>query len=258
LRLLLAGLLLTVWTFLRGEPPPRGPALRAAIGYGACQFGINFPLLYWAEQVVPSGLAAVCYATVPLSSALMTRAFGMEPLTAPKLIGAVTALAGVGALFSSSLRGEIAPGGLAAILVAATVSGLGSILLKRGPRQSPTAANAVACGVGAAMSLAISFARREPHHLPATLAAAGPILYLTVAGSLGAFVIMSWLIHHWSVTRASYVSVIVPVLALALGSLVRHERLTWLSLAGSVLVVIGLLIGMRDVNASVRARAAQS
>src|SRR5438132_14329678 len=55
-RLVLAALLLGGFVIARRQPWPRGDALRAAIGYGACQFGINFPLLYWGEKRVPSGL----------------------------------------------------------------------------------------------------------------------------------------------------------------------------------------------------------
>jgi O-acetylserine/cysteine efflux transporter len=244
LRLVLATVLLTVWTYLRRQRLPRGPALHAALAYGVCQFGINFPLLYWGEKLVPSGLSAVFFSTIPLSSAFLTRVLGMEKLTTAKVAGAGLAFAGVAVLFSGSFHGQIAPLGLAAIFVAATTAGLGSVLLKRGPRQDPVAANAAACAIGAVMSGAISTALREPHALPTTLAAALPLAYLTVAGSLGAFVIMSWLLHHWPVTRTAYVTVIVPVIALVLGSLVRHEPLTPVNLAGAALVLVGLLVGM--------------
>ncbi|HEY2902527.1 MAG TPA: EamA family transporter [Polyangia bacterium] len=250
LRLLLATVLLGGFTLARGKAWPRGAAARAAIGYGVCQFGINFPLLYWGEKLVPSGLSAVFYATIPLSSAFLTRAFGMERLTAPKLIGAGIAFGGVALLFSSSFRGHVAVVGLLAIFVAATVAGLGTVLLKRGPRQDPIAANAVGCAVGAVIAGAISVISGESHTLPATFGAALPLLYLTVAGSLGAFVIMSWLVNHWPVTRTSYVTVIVPVIALGLGSVVRGELLTLASLGGTALVLAGLLIGMRRPRAS--------
>ena len=94
---------------LRGQRLPRGAALRAALGYGVAQFGVNLPLLYWGEQVVPSGLAAVIYATLPLSSALIARAFRMERLTLAKTAGAVVAFAGVAVLFSSTLRARYRP-----------------------------------------------------------------------------------------------------------------------------------------------------
>ncbi|HEY8924998.1 MAG TPA: EamA family transporter [Polyangia bacterium] len=244
LRLVAAALLLAAWTRARGQSLPRGPALRAALAYGVCQFGVNLPLLYWGEKRVPSGLAAVAFATIPLSSALVTRALGMEKLTRAKVAGACLALAGVAVLFSGSLAGDVAPLGLGAILLAATMAALGTVLLKRGPRQDPIGANAVACAIGAAVSMAASFALGEVHALPGTLGALLSLAYLTLAGSLGAFVIMSWLINHWPVTRTAYVSVIVPVIALGLGIAVRGERLTAVSLAGAALVLVGLITGM--------------
>lgn len=245
LRLVLAAPLLAIWARLRRDPLPRGPALFAALAYGVCQFGINFPLLYCGEKVVPSGLSAVLFATIPLTSALMTHALGMERLVPAKLTGALLAFAGVAVLFSSSFRGHVPPSGLLAVFAGATAASLGTVLLKRGPRQSPIAANAVASAIGALMAGTISVARGEPHILPATLQAAWPLLYLTAAGSLGAFVVMSWLVHHWPVSRTSYVTVIVPVIAMVLGSIVHHERLTGFNIAGTVLVLTGLLIGLR-------------
>jgi drug/metabolite transporter (DMT)-like permease len=249
LRLVLAALLLGGVTLARRQAFPRGAALRAALGYGVAQFGVNLPLLYWGEKVVPSGLSAVVYATIPLSSALITRAFRMERLTSAKVVGAVVALGGVAVLFSSTLHGRVAPLGLAAILVGATAASLGTTLLKRGPRQDPFGANAAGCAIGAVIAAAISLALGEPHALPTTVRAAWPVIYLAVAGSLGAYVIMSWLVHRWSVTRTAYVTVIVPIVALALGALVRHERLTASSFAGAALVLGGLLVGMRPERA---------
>lgn len=245
LRLCLATGLLGLWMAVRRIPMPRGRALTAAVGHGICQFAINFPLLYWAERQVPSGMAAVLYATVPLTSALMVRAMGLEPLTLTKLAGAALALGGVAVLFSASLRGDVPPGGLLTILFAANVSGFGVVLLKRGPRQNPIGANAVGCAIGAVVSLVASAVMGERHQLPTTFAAAAPVLYLTLAGSLGAFVLMSWLVNHWPVTRTSYVSIIVPVIALALGAIVRGQRVTATAGAGCVLILLGLLIGMR-------------
>jgi hypothetical protein len=193
---------------------------------------------------VPSGLAAVVYATLPLSSALMTGALGMERLTPQKVGGAVVALVGVFMLFSGSFRAHIAVSGLVAISIGATAAGLGSVLLKRGPRQDPFGANAVGCAIGVPIAAAVSFALGERHVLPTTLGAAWPLLYLTLAGSLGAYVIMSWLVNRWPVTRTSYVTVIVPVIALGLGVLVRHEPLTRMSLLGAGFVLLGLFIGM--------------
>lgn len=245
LRLALAAVLLAAWTWWRDIRLPRGPALRAALGYGIGQFGVNLPLLYWGEKRVPSGVSAVVYATIPLSSALVARALRLERLTPAKILGALLAFGGVAALFSSGLQRHIPAGAFAAILVGATSASVGTTLLKRGPRQDPFAANAVGCAAGALLAGAASFALGEAHAFPSTFRAAWPVLYLTVAGSLVAYVVLAWLLSHWPVTRTSYITVIVPVIALALGAAVRHERLAATSLAGTVLVLGGLVLGMR-------------
>jgi drug/metabolite transporter (DMT)-like permease len=245
LRLVLAAVLLFGWMLVRRQPMPRGAALHTGLAYGACQFGINLPLLYWGEKLIPSGLAAVLYATTPMSTALIARGLWMEPLTVRKAVGALTTFFGVVVLFSGSFGGPVAPLGLLAVFVAATVSAVGSILLKRGPRQSPIAANASGSAIGAVMAAAASLALGEAHVVPATAATLLPLLYLTLAGSLVAFVLASWLLNHWSATNVSYISVVVPVLAMGLGSVVRHEPLTLASLGGAALILAGLVIGMR-------------
>ncbi|HVZ75036.1 MAG TPA: EamA family transporter [Polyangia bacterium] len=248
LRLVLAAALLTAWMWARGQSLPRGAALRAALGYGVAQFGVNFPLLYWGEARVPSGLSAVVYATIPLTSALMTRALGMERLTPAKLGGALVAFAGVALLFSSSFHAHIPASGLLAIFAGATAAGVGTIALKRGPRQDPFAANAVGSAAGAVIAGLASVALGEAHALPTTFAAAWPLVYLTIAGSLGAYVLMSWLVGQWPVTRTAYVTVIVPVIALVLGAVVRGEHLPAATAAGAALVLAGLILGMRPAK----------
>lgn len=245
LRLALAAVLLGLWALLARLPWPTGAALKGAILYGVFALGFNFPLLYWGEKGVPSGLAAVLFATTPLTSALLGRALGMEVLTRAKLLGAAVALGGVAALFSGSFAGAVSPAGLLSVLAAAICGPTGATLLKRGGRQSPIVANAIACAVGMPIALATSFLLRESHEVPMTLAAMGPLLYLTFAGSMGAFVLFSWLVQRWPVSRSAYVSVVIPLIALVLGALLRHERLTLAMLAGSALVMAGLAIGMR-------------
>ena len=246
LRLTLASALLLGILKLRRQPLPRAKALRASVIFGFFQFGINFPLLYLGEKEVPSGLAAVIFATVPLSNALLTRAVGLERLDAAKLSGAVIALIGVALIFINQLRADVHLLPLVWVLLATWAACIGTIALKRGGGQSPIASNAVGTAVGAAVCFAWSFIAREPHRLPVTAPEWGPILYLALVGSIGGFVIFAWLVHRWEITRVSYVSVVIPVLALALGAAVRHERIGVISLGGSLVVLLGLAIGLRS------------
>ncbi len=246
LRLGLAALILGAILAATGQRLPRGAALTAAAGYGFLVLGLNFALLYWGEKTVPSGITAVVYATIPLTTALFARAIGIEQLNTRKLGGAVVALAGVAMIFSSELGTHADALPLIAILIGAVLAALGGVVLKRGPKQSAIGANAVGSAVGCLVCFALSFAAGEPHELPRTTSAFLPILYLTLAGSVGAFVLYAWLIKHWSATRASLSAVVVPVIAVALGALVRNEPLTLTSLFGSSLVLSGVVISFQS------------
>ncbi len=245
LRLVLAAVLLSLLAALMRHPFPRGRALRTALLYGLLQFGVNFSLLYPAEKTFPSGLTAVLYATIPLTTALLTRVLGMERLGVLKVAGALVALGGVSLIFSGQMGGHVGLAPALTLFTAATVAGWSGVLLKRGPRQSPVWSNAVGSAVGLAVCLAASFALGESHPFPTRVGAWFPVLYLTLAGSVGAFVLFAWLINRWPVTRVSFVGVINPVVALVLGWLVRGERLTVASFAGSALVVLGVVLGLR-------------
>ena len=253
-RLVLASALLFLWCLIRRIPLPRGEALKASLWFGALNFGLNMPLLYWGEARAPSGLSAVMFSTVPLTTSLLARAFGMEELQPRRVLGAVIALGGVALLFSGSLTGKLSFPGLAAVFASAPTAhatAFAAIALWRGPRLyivEPTAAivaDAVACAVGAAFALTGSLLLHESHALPPTAAAWFPLIYLTLAGSLGAFVIYTWLVNHWPLSRASYLGVVVPLIAMFAGTLVRHEPVTASILGGSALVLAGLVTGMR-------------
>jgi len=244
LRLALAALVLVALTRITGQSLPRGAARGAATWYGLLQFGVNFPLLYWGEKAVPSGLTAAMFATVPLSAPLFAHALGVERIVPAKLAAAAVGIAGAAVVFSGSLGGAMPALPLLCVLAAATCASLGTVLLKRGPRQSPIATNAWGALVGLPACLAISFALREPHPLPTTAAALLPLLYLTLAGSVGAFVLMAWLVHRWPITRISFIPILVPTFAVILGGIVKGERLSRESLAGSAIVVAGVALSV--------------
>ncbi len=64
--------------------------------------------------------------------------------------------------------------------------------------------------------------------------------------SVGAFVVMSWLVNHWPVTRISFISVVTPVVALGLGAVVRHEPLAITDGVGSLFVMAGVVIAIES------------
>ena len=249
LRLALASAILFGVMVVRRLPFPQGEALKACVLYGFFQFGLNLPLLYLGETQVPSGLAAVIFATIPLSTMLAARAFGLERLTRGRIVGALVALVGIVVMFSSQLRAALRPLPMLEVLLATWVACLGAVYLKRGPRQSPFVTNAVGSLVGCAACLVWTLALREPISVPTSWAAILPVIYLAVAGSVGAFVLWAWLINYWDISRTSYMAVVLPMVAVSLGAWVRHERLGAATLLGAAIVLAGVALGLRPATA---------
>jgi drug/metabolite transporter (DMT)-like permease len=245
IRLTLAAPLLAGLVLATGQHFPRGAALRGAVLFGIFNFGANLSLLYWGERVVPSGIAAVLYATVPLSTALIAAAMGVERLVPRKLVAALVAIVGVAIIFAGELKLDVPIEGLAAVFLAATAASLSSVFLKRTPQPSAIAANAVGAVAGAIVCATVSFVIGEDHALPTTVAAWWPIVYLTVAGSLGAYVLYTWLVQHWPVTNASMVGVVVPVIAVILGAVAKQEQRSPESYVGAVVVLLAVLIALQ-------------
>src|SRR5438309_8140773 len=245
IRLVLAAPLLTLLVLATRQRFPRGPALRGALLFGVFNFGVNLSLLYWGERVVPSGIAAVLYATVPLSTELIAAGMRVERLVARKVAAAIVAIVGVAIIFAGELRLDVPLEGLIAVFLAATAASLSSVFLKQTSQPSAIAANAVGAAIGAIVCAGVSLALGEDHALPTTSAGWWPIAYLTIAGSLGAYVLYTWLVQHWPVTNASMVGVVVPVIAVILGALVKGEQRAAESYLGALVVLIAVVVALR-------------
>ena len=100
-------------------------------------------------------------------------------------------------------------------------------------------------GMAALVCAVVSLALGEDHSLPTTFAGWWPIVYLTLAGSLGAYVLYTWLVQHWPVTNASMVGVVVPVLAVILGAVAKQEQRSPESYVGAVVVLIAVIVALQ-------------
>jgi len=217
-----------------------GPALRAALAYGILNYGVNFVLLYWGEQRIPSGTAAVLYATIPLTTGLFASLLGVHRFESRQLFAAILGLAGVAVVFSAELARGAPLAALAAVLGGATASSLSSVILKKGPPQSTWVVNSIGAAVGAVICLTASLGMREPHAIPRDVAGWAPIAYLVVAGNLGAYALYGWLIAKWNVIRINVIALMIPMVAVVLGSLIRQEALPSQAYAGGALVLVGV------------------
>lgn len=246
LRLALAALLLGAYMVLTRQVWPRGPALTAAVCYGLMEFGVALPLLYWGEASVASGLAAVLYAVSPLASMVGERAAGIAPWNAARLSAALIGLGGVGVVFWRQVADGGSAAGMLSVAAAAVVSSVGPIALQRGPRQSAVGANTVGTLVAVPCALLASLALRESHPAPASPSQYGAILYLAIASSVVAFGLFAWLVNRWRASTIAFLGVIVPVTALMLGVVVRHETFSPGSFAGAGIVLLAVVVAIRS------------
>ncbi len=258
LRLVLASVMLGVIARSLGRRFPRGPELRAALWFGFVDFGISLPLLYWAEREVPSGVASIMYATIPLTTSLFAWGFRLESLRPGTVLAALVAIGGVALISASPLGPGVSAAALFALVLAAVTASLSGVLLKRAPGADPFAMNSIAHGVGAVVCLGASAALGERWSLPQ---GAGwvPVLYLTLIGSIGAFVTFAWLVQRWPVSRVSFIAVVTPVVGTALGAAVLGERLSPSAVAGGLIVIAAVLLGIwTDRAAQAKGRTATS
>lgn len=258
--LLASSILLTVVAARRRPLPRAGRDWALVAGTGVLAFGLNFGLLFWGEQHVSSGLAALLQATIP--------AFGLvfahlhlpgERLTAARMAGVAMGVAGVGVIFSNqlSVAGEMALWGSAAIVAGATCVAYSNVLVKaRGGHLDPAflAAGQMVCGLVPLSAYALAF-EGHPAGYNWTPLAVVSLLYLTAVGSVVAFLLYYWLVRHMDVTKTMLISLVTPLFAVLLGMLVLGEQLTWRTLAGGALIMSGIaLVVLRRMKKEVPGR----
>lgn len=223
---------------------PRGSALRLIALYGFLALGVNLALLYWGEQTVPSGIAAVLYATSPLTTAFFARQFGIEAFSRRKMFAAVVGLLGVSLIFSGELRFGAPAIALIVVFTATIIASLAGVILKTVPPHSSFVVNAIGTGLGALVCFAASLILGEFRGLPQGLAGWGPILYLAFVGNLGAYILYTWLMSQWDATSVSAGALIIPVLAVLAGAIVRGEAPAPETYAGAALVLAGVSVSL--------------
>jgi drug/metabolite transporter (DMT)-like permease len=244
LRFLVAGLLLSAWLAARHG---RGALRidRAQLG-GAALVGMLLlaggnGLVFLSERTVPSGLASLVVASVPLW--IVVFRLVARDRVAPSLIGGVlVGFAGVAFLVvPRGVSGEVDPFGLLALIGATFFWALGTFASPRlrTPRD-PLASTAVQMLAGSALLLLLAVAFGEPSRAdPSTFSTASlaAMAYLVVFGSLIAFSAYTWLLQHTSVSVVATYAYVNPVVAVCLGAVVLSEAVTPSMLIGAVIIL---------------------
>jgi drug/metabolite transporter (DMT)-like permease len=218
-----------------------------ALLVAALPFATTYGLVYWAEQYVPSGLTAVLFGVLPLYVALLAAALlPGEPLRARLLAGVGIALGGLVLAFGESLHlghGAHVALAAAAVLASPLASAIGNVSIKRrGGRLDPVVLNGWAMLGGGAALLAISALSEDWGATVWSAKAVGSILYLAALGSAFTFVTLTVLLRELPAVTTSFIALLIPFGALALGALLRDERVTAAAVAGAALVAAGIAV----------------
>jgi len=250
MRFFVAGIVLFLWMIAQGERAPTRRQWMSAFLLAFLIFVVDYGLLFWAEKRVPSGIAAVMMATIPVFTAiseiaiLRTRQFTLRLVTA-LLIG----IGGVAVLMSRSLNlggAAIEPAGAIALIVGSISWSIAGALSRKLPLPSSKVMSSGSQMLAGGILLTLSAAAFGEFHgfRPAAVSMGAwlSLLYLIVAGSIIGFTAYVWLVHHESPTKVSTYAYVNPVVAVILGYLLAGESLGPRTVVGTLLVLVSVIV----------------
>lgn len=212
---------------------------------GILSFGFNYGLVFWGEQYITSGLAALLQATTP-AFGLVFAHFNLpgERLSWTKIGGVVLGVCGVAVVFSNQLAvaGRQALAGCVALLLSSIFVAYSNVLVKKhGKKLNPAIMTAGQMLFGLLLLLAASITLEgNPLRYHWTPMAVIALLYLAVVGSVIAFLLYYWLILNMDVTKSMLIALVTPVVAVILGMIVLNEEFGWRTLAGGAMIMLGI------------------
>lgn len=210
-------------------------------------FSVSFGVVYWAEQFVPSGLAAVLFALFPLLVTLLAHVvLPGERLRPRAAIGVVLGFAGIAVIFSEDFRklgGDHVLFGSCVLLASPLVSAISSVAVKRfGAAIHPISLAVVPMALCTVVMTALALVFERHRAVDWTTASVGALLYLAIMGSCVTFTLYYWLLRHVRASRVALLAYATPVVAVATGVLFLHEPLTSRLALGALLVVGGVAL----------------
>src|SRR5712692_10102504 len=246
IRFVIAFLILASLAFARRARWPRTRAEWTLIAVsGALQFGLNYGLVFWGEQHISSGLAAVLQSTFPAFGFVIAHIYlPRERITTARVFGVLLGVLGVAVIFSDqfSIAGKMALLGSMALVLSAFFGSYSNVLVKAygGKIDSQIlAAGQMVFGFVPLLAIGIPI-EGNPLRYHWTAMAVVSLLYLVVVGSVIAFALFYWLMRHMDVTHTMLIALVTPAVAVMLGMIVLTEKLNWRLLAGGSCIIAGL------------------
>lgn len=246
IRFTTAGVLLYVWSRWYGVPSPSQREWRSGVLLGGIMFLAGYGLLFWAEQRVASGIAAVLYATVQLWVLVFEAfVFRVKSFTGTALAGALTGLGGVAVLTWHGSAATLSdPLSAALVLLSAILWAFGSLCTSRLPLpKSKSMSAAIQMVVGGLLLFVPATISGEFSRVTWSQIGMRSLLslgYLILMASLLAFTAYVWLMQHESMSKIATYGYVNPVIAVILGYFLGGEPITKQTLAGTTLVLVSV------------------
>lgn len=246
IRFVIACTILFFWIRVRRVPWPKTRAAWILLAStGILSFGFNYGLIFWAEQHISSGLAALLQATIP-AFGLVIAHFHLpgERLSWAKIVGVVLGVCGVAVVFSNqlSIAGNRALAGCVAVLLGSLSAAYSNVLVKAyGKNLNPAILAAGQMFFGLLLLLGVGIPLEgNPLRIPWTPMAVISLFYLAVVGTVIAFLLYYWLVLNFDVTKSMLIALVTPVVAVILGMIVLDEEIGWRTLIGGTMIMVGI------------------
>ncbi|MCU1271915.1 MAG: Permease of the drug/metabolite transporter superfamily [Acidobacteriaceae bacterium] len=249
LRFTVAGLAMWAWLRISGTPSPSLREWRDATVLGTLMFLIDYACLFWAEQRVPSGIAAVILAMIPVCITLLEITFlRTQRLTLRLGLGLAVGIIGVVVLMNPWASLGEAPldrRGVIALLISCCGWSIGTIVSGRLTLQASKPMSAAAQMLsGGVQLLALAAIAGEFAHFRAqdiSSTAWLSLVYLIIAGSIVGFTAYVWLLHYESPTKVGTYAYVNPVVAVILGAALGGETVGRRTILGTALILISVV-----------------
>lgn len=213
---------------------------------GFFSFLIPFALVYWSEQFIPSGLAAVLFAVYPFGVALFSYfLIPNETIGVYKISGMLLGFSGIVIIFWDDIGGDLTSYllGMIAMVCSGTMQALMAVTIKKkGHHLNPLSMNLLPMFIAGVFMLLAGFIFEDASALVFDFNAAGSVLYLALFGSVITFTGYYWLMKKLNIVILSLMAFITPVVALLLGWIIIGEKLSSLDFIGAVFVISGLVV----------------
>lgn len=255
MRYVISGVLMLLWCLFTKEKIFSWRVIRPAVVSGLLLLVGGNGLLIWAEQYIPSSLAAILLASGPIWFVVLDRGKWRENFQSKATIaGLIVGSVGVLLLFGQKLRDEAGAGGggskemaaLAMLVIASVSWAAGSLYSKYKAAGNPNSLNAgwqmMVAGIAFVICSAVSGEFGQFHPAAVPVSAWLSIVYLVTLGSLLGYSAFTWLLQVRPATQVSTHAYVNPVVAVLLGVFFGGERLTTIQFAGLVVILLSVLL----------------